>query len=35
VFKLPAGTPKHEAETRLAEWLAEVEARIATLLIKP
>lgn len=30
-FKLPAGTSSHEAKTRVAEWLAEVETRIAAL----
>jgi integrase len=30
-LKIPAGTSKHEAKTRLGEWLAEVETRIATL----
>jgi hypothetical protein len=31
LFKLPAGTSLHEAKTRHAEWLAEVETRIAAL----
>jgi len=31
LFKLPAGTPTHEAKTRHAEWLAEVETRFASL----
>ena len=31
LFKLPAGTSKHEAKTRHAEWFAEIETRIATL----
>jgi len=31
LFKLPAGTPTHEAKTRHAEWLAEVETRFAAL----
>jgi len=26
-LKLPAGTSKHEAKTRLGEWLAEVETQ--------
>lgn len=30
-LKLPADTPRHEAKTRLGEWEAEVETRIATL----
>jgi integrase len=30
-LKLPPGTSKHEAKTRLGEWLAEVETRIAAL----
>jgi integrase len=30
-LKLPANTPKHEAKTRLGEWSAEIETRIATL----
>jgi hypothetical protein len=33
-LKLPAETPKHEAKTRLGEWGAEVETRIATLRAK-
>jgi integrase len=33
-LKLPAGTPRHEAKTRLAEWEAEIETRIATLRAK-
>jgi integrase len=31
LFKLPAGTSTHEARTRYAEWLAEVETRFAAL----
>jgi hypothetical protein len=30
-LKLPADAPRHEAKTRLAEWEAEIETRIATL----
>lgn len=30
-LKLPADTPRHEAKTRLGEWEAEIETRIATL----
>ena len=30
-LKLPANTPRHEAKTRLGEWQAEIETRIATL----
>jgi integrase len=30
-LKLPADTPRHEAKTRLGEWGAEIETRIATL----
>jgi integrase len=33
-LKLPAGTSKHEAKTQLAEWVADVETRIATLRAK-
>ena len=33
-LKLPADTPRHEAKTRLAEWEAEIETRIATLRAK-
>jgi len=31
LLKLPAGTSRHEAKTRLGEWLAEVETRIGAL----
>jgi hypothetical protein len=31
LFELPAGTSIHEARTRYAEWLAEVETRFAAL----
>ena len=31
LLRLPKDTPHHEAKTRLAEWTAEVETRIATL----
>jgi integrase len=31
ILKLPAGTSKHEAKTRLAEWVAQVETRISSL----
>jgi hypothetical protein len=30
-LRLPGNTPRHEAKTRRAEWMANVEARIATL----
>ncbi|WP_316232854.1 tyrosine-type recombinase/integrase [Bradyrhizobium sp. SZCCHNPS2010] len=30
-LKLPSGTPRHEAKSRLGEWEAEIETRIATL----
>lgn len=30
-LRLPRDTPHHEAKTRCAEWMAEVETRIATL----
>ena len=33
-LKLPADTPRHEAKTRLGEWEAEIETRIATLRAK-
>jgi len=33
-LKLPADTPRNEAKTRLAEWEAEIETRIATLRAK-
>jgi hypothetical protein len=33
-LRLPADTPRHEAKTRLGEWEAEIETRIATLRAK-
>jgi hypothetical protein len=30
-LRLPRDTPHHEAKTQLAEWMAEIETRIATL----
>jgi hypothetical protein len=30
-LRQPADTPKPEAKTRHAEWIAEIETRIATL----
>jgi len=33
-LKLPADTPRHQAKTRLGEWEAEIETRIATLRAK-
>jgi integrase len=33
-LRLPKDTPHHEAKTRLAEWMAEIETRIATLRAK-